>query len=1290
MHDSQKFKTQIPSETGRLQDLIEETDQQTAWNCLAEAAQEGNLDLLSFFESCPDGILAACMETGEFQYANPVACNLFGYRREEFPGMKVGNLSPDDRAELHREYFAECVRGRKSFLERLPCRRKDGTLLYVDISIAKTLFPGAKPSLIGFFRDVTARIKAEKERLTLQRLSSHLTDRLTARQIGKLMAQECYRLFEHDAFWLSRYDSAKNTLSGLWLEDTPLGEHRPTPEQYPDVLPLHTQPGICPTGKPKLINRANEPRQTDLIPFGETRRLSRSLMFAPIRWQGKVVGLLSVQSYQPGKYRDEDLDLLQILADQCGGALLRVQAEDSLQKAYGELEQRIQERTAELLRTNQELQREIVQRKRLEEERKRSEHMRKLFMESALDPMNTVDLNGEIVYANAAHEQVVGYRPDEIVGNSIWQLIHENSYVPPYALDKETVRQTLAHKGSLSLDLVWKHKEGRPVEGRTNIVAIYDKSGQLAGVHQVFHDLSERFRAERERESLQRLSQKLTGPLPIERIGKIIAKESRSLFHHDAFALCLIDEERQEVGGIYFEDTPQGAAEPREVPGVDFPASLLADTALMAGHPLIVDRQKDHEPIKFVPFGDTHRISQSLLFCPILWKEKTIGILTVQSYTPARYSRRDLRLLKAFSDQLGGAIARLHAERALERSKEFLSILMNHIPDPIFVIDENHQCVMLNDATCRLAGRPRKDLIDRSAYTYCSQEQADIWRGQNLLVFGSGRPSEIQEPFINAEGEQRILWTKRTLCEDPSGKRVIVGISRDITEQKDAEQALHLAYEKLETRVRQRTHQLSKANDDLQQSRAHLAAVLDAVPGILCWVDCRKMTYLGVNQKAADLTGAPIKAVPEKSINFTGTVEEFASLVHDFTVDDRLEISREIGVRDANGECKELLVFGRKYLDGHRAVFVGIDITERNHARKALLESEKRYRTLFESARDGIFITSRDGTIIEANPALMKLFGFAKGDLTEIQSAWRQFNLKDQKTGIEEDAIPQDREIQLPRKDGTMVDCWITFDAWRHPNGALGGYQGIVWDITEKKRSDEERCRLEQMRKDFISNASHEFKTPLTAIRGYAETLLQKALNDEKASRNFVKIILDQAIRLQRLTENLLQMSQLEEEKLTVQFTPVSIAEVVRSCLEPVRIRAEQKHLSMEIDCPPTLPPVQGDSWWLRHALQNLLDNAIHYTPPEGKITMKADVPERDWVRVSVADSGIGIPKDKQDQIFERFYRVDASRSRRVGGTGLGLAIVKEVVEAHKGRIEVASEPGRGSTFRVYLPCKQS
>jgi two-component system phosphate regulon sensor histidine kinase PhoR len=236
----------------------------------------------------------------------------------------------------------------------------------------------------------------------------------------------------------------------------------------------------------------------------------------------------------------------------------------------------------------------------------------------------------------------------------------------------------------------------------------------------------------------------------------------------------------------------------------------------------------------------------------------------------------------------------------------------------------------------------------------------------------------------------------------------------------------------------------------------------------------------------------------------------------------------------------------------------------------------------------------------------------------------------------------------------------------------------VLHDITELRK-------LERVRRDFVANVSHEFKTPLTAIQGFAETLLAGAIDDPQNRLRFLEIILEHSRRLARLTDDLLKLSKMDADRLELEIRRLSVSQFVESCIETTQRPAAEKDLRISVNLQQPLPDIAADRRRLAEVLQNLLDNAMQYTPAGGQIMVSASADGAE-VTFTVSDTGIGIPQADQSRIFERFYRVDVARSREVGGTGLGLSIAKHLVEAHGGRIWVESEVGQGSQFHFTVP----
>ncbi len=240
------------------------------------------------------------------------------------------------------------------------------------------------------------------------------------------------------------------------------------------------------------------------------------------------------------------------------------------------------------------------------------------------------------------------------------------------------------------------------------------------------------------------------------------------------------------------------------------------------------------------------------------------------------------------------------------------------------------------------------------------------------------------------------------------------------------------------------------------------------------------------------------------------------------------------------------------------------------------------------------------------------------------------------------------------------------------------GVLAALHDITELRK-------LENVRREFVANASHELKTPLTSIKGYIETLLEGAVDDPKHNRAFLQTIQEHTNNLSRLIDDVLDLSAIEAERVAYRFEPVTVKEVVDRIVKALGPMAKGKKVSLAVDLPDSLPKVRADREKLAQIMMNLMDNAIKFNKAGGRVRVSAE-PNGKELRIQIEDTGRGIPSEDLPRVFERFYRGDKSHSHEVPGTGLGLAIVKHLIEAHQGTVQVRSTPGQGSVFQFTLP----
>ncbi len=394
------------------------------------------------------------------------------------------------------------------------------------------------------------------------------------------------------------------------------------------------------------------------------------------------------------------------------------------------------------------------------------------------------------------------------------------------------------------------------------------------------------------------------------------------------------------------------------------------------------------------------------------------------------------------------------------------------------------------------------------------------------------------------------------------------------------------------------------------------------------------------------------------------------------TYTDRVERLREFSRRVAEGDFRPLPPDGTG--DTLEALGYSLNQTAARLDRtiRTLTEERNLSAAILGSMVEGVAVVNGAERLAFANPGFASILGLdvppvAGSSLLEVV---RQTELIEAVRRV----LAGEPRVEAEIATGTLRQHFFAATVASVRAGETSGAVIVLHDITELRK-------LERVRRDFIANVSHEFRTPLTAIQGFAETLIAGALDDPQNRVRFLNIILEHARRLARLTEDLLKLSQMDADRLELEIRPVKVGQLVESCYETARHRAGEKELALTLDVSENLPEVAGDARRLQEVLQNLLDNAIQYTLPGGKIVLSAEARDEEVI-FTVADTGIGIPTADQPRIFERFYRVDAARSREAGGTGLGLAIAKHLIEAQGGRIWVESEVGAGSRFHFSAP----
>ncbi len=504
----------------------------------------------------------------------------------------------------------------------------------------------------------------------------------------------------------------------------------------------------------------------------------------------------------------------------------------------------------------------------------------------------------------------------------------------------------------------------------------------------------------------------------------------------------------------------------------------------------------------------------------------------------------------------------------------------------------------------------------------------------------------------------------------------------------------------------------ARKNSDLalMESEARFRGLVGNIPGAVfrCRIDS-DWTMEFLSDAIEELVGYP------SSDFIDNRVRTFASVVHP---DDRARLEADVSasVEDARAYTTDYRVLhrdgstryviergqavtagdGRMCLDG--AIF---DVTEHRE-----VENERlKLAAIVESSDDAIISAQLDGVVTSWNKGAEVLFGYVSKEMVgrsiSILAPQGQESEPLENVASVVEAGEGRYEASRRRKDGTLVDVSLTVSAVRNPAGEVVAVAAIAQDITDRKRVEQERAEftrelelrnerlleLDRLKDEFVALVSHELRTPLTSIRGYLELVLDGEageVTDEQ--RQFLGVVERNANRLLDLVGDLLFLAQIEAGKLSLEVGAVDLAALAAESVETARPLAEDKEITLTLATSP-LPLLAGDRARLAQLLDNLVSNAVKFTPEGGRVDVRASSSRGNAI-LEVRDTGMGIPAEEQEHVFERFFRTSRATEQAIQGTGLGLAISKAIVHAHGGRITLASSEGEGAAFRVTIPIR--
>ncbi len=1255
-------------------DLARLVDERTAELARANAAlaagAASHRESQSYFEksfhSSPALMSIARAADSKLIEVNPAFARGAGYTREEMLGRTTLELGLWFSKE-QRDAFLSQIRKAGSIRDfEADFRSKDGFVRTLIVN-ADIISLGGEPCILTVCIDITERRRRDRVQAGIYEISQAVISGDDLPELLGKVHRIINGLLPAKNFYVATLNADRSLLSFPYFVDETMA-HPPSrpPRNGATEFVIDTGEALLATDA-EVVARLKE--RGDYTPGGSP---CAQWMGAPLLFEGRGIGAIVVQDYHnPVAYTEEDKRLLLFVADQIASAVHRRQVEAAQREAQTYFE--------------------------------------KSFHSSpALMVINRVS-DRVITEANPAFLRGCGYTRDEVIGRTPEEI---SLWVNPH--QREIFLRDIGSRGAVrDLEADFRAKSGQTATFLVNADVL--ELGGTPSVLCVGIDISDRRRREQVQNATYAISQAVLAGSGLPTLFPELHRIIGALMPAKNFYVALLSPDRSLLTFPYYADEYNSPAAARK------PGAGLTEYVINTQRPLRTTADEMtvilRDSLRYKPTG---RPAALWLGAPLMIEGRAIGVIAVQDYhNPNAYSDGDLQLLTFVADQTAAAVHRQQVEAAQRESRSYFEKSFHSSPALMSLHRVSDRKIFeVNPAFTRSCGYTREEVIGRTTYDIDlwvhESQQAEFDRQLNARGF----VRDLQADYHAKDGRITTLLINADIVE-LGGEPCVLTVAIDITERRRRDQ------------VQNATFQISRtmlAGGDLEVLFAEVHAIVGGLMSAknfyvaLLSEDGREISFpYFVDEHVVSPPPRPLGNGFTEYILHTArpllvTAEELPALL-------RTRGAYQPLHRPAAQRLGAPLIVGGRMLgvialqDYERAEAYGAEdlrllgfVAEqtaiavlRRQAATALARAEQRYRSIFENAVEGLYVTSPDGRFLSANPALARMFGYDSVPemFASVNDLKRPIYVRPERRDdffklIQEGDEVADFVSEVYRGDGSTFWISESVRVVRDARGLIDHFEGVATNVTQQRETEralreakEAADTASRAKSYFLASVSHELRTPLNGILGYTQILRRDtALSDKQ--RDGVRVIHESADHLLALINDVLDLSKIEAGRIELHPTDFDLPGFSLGVERVFTPRAREKNILFETAVATDLPRwVRGDEQRLRQIVFNLVSNAVKFTAAGG-VVFSVQRAEGEAIRFSVSDTGPGIAEADLAKLFEPFTQVGKNHAASATGTGLGLAISRSLVERMGGKLRVESKPGWGSRFWCDVPLPTS